>query len=61
MMARGMVIGVVLPEVGASGVPVDLGVALAGAIPDPAELHVNRLRPFLLDIIVCKPHGCGVI
>ena len=38
-----MVIGVVVPEVGASRVPVNLEVALAGAIPDPVEAHVNRL------------------
>ena len=43
MMAWGMVFGVVVPEVGASGGPVNIEVALAGAIPDPVEAHVNRL------------------
>ena len=35
--------GVVVPKVGASGVPVNLELALVGAIPDPVEAHVNRL------------------
>ena len=53
--------GVVVPEVGAYGGLVNLEVALAGAIPDPVEAHVNRLWPFLLDCIVCKTHCCIVI
>ena len=60
-MAWVIVFGVVFPEVGASGGPVNLEVALAGTIPDPVEVHVNCLRPFLLDSIVRKPHRCGVI
>ena len=40
-MAWEMVFGVVVPEVGASGAPVNLEVALVGAIPYPVELHVN--------------------
>ena len=39
VMAWGMVFGVVVPEVGDSGVPVNLELALAGAIPDPVEAH----------------------
>ena len=35
VMAWGMVFVVVVSEVGASGDPVNLEVALAGAIPDP--------------------------
>ena len=31
------------PEVGASETPVNIELALAGAIPDPVEAHVNRL------------------
>ena len=41
VMAWGVVFGVVVPEVGASGAPVNIEVALAGAILDPAEAHVN--------------------
>ena len=55
-MAWGMVFGVVVPEVGASGGAGNLEVALAGAIPDPVELHVNHLRPYPLDCIVCENH-----
>ena len=55
-MAWEMVFGVVVPEVGASGGPVNIEVALAGTIPDPVEVHVNRLWQFLIDSIVCKPH-----
>ena len=52
VMAWGMVFGVVVPEVGASRGPLYLEVALADAIPDPVEAHVNRLWPFLIDCIV---------
>ena len=61
VMAWGMVFGVLVPEVGASGLPINIEVSLAGAIPDPVVLHVNSLQPFLLDVIVCKTHCCGVI
>ena len=61
VMAWGMVFGVVVPEVSSSGGLVNLEVAMAGAIPDPVEAHVNILRPFLLYCIVCKNHCCGVI
>ena len=54
VMAWGMVFGVGVDEVGASGVPVNLELALAGAIPDPVETHVDYLIPFLLDIFVGK-------
>ena len=43
VMAWGMVFGVVVPKVGASGGPVNLELDLEGAIPDPVEAHVNRL------------------
>ena len=54
-MAWEMVFGVLVPKVGASGGPVNLEVALAGAIPDPVEAHANCLWTFLLDSIVYKP------
>ena len=41
MMAWGMVFGVVVPEVGASGGPVNLELTLTIAISDPVEAHVN--------------------
>ena len=41
VMAWSMVFGVVVAEVGASGVSVNLEVALEGAIPDPIEAHVD--------------------
>ena len=56
-----MVFCVVVSEVGAAGGPVNIEVALAGAITDPVEAHVNRLLPFLLGSIVCKSHCCGII
>ena len=43
VMDWGMVFGVVVPEVGAYGAPVNLELALTGAITDPVEVHVNRL------------------
>ena len=43
VMAWGMVFDVVVPKLGASGVPVNLEVALAGGTPDPVESRVNRV------------------
>ena len=43
MMAWGMVFGVVVPEVGASGGPVNLELTLTSTISDPVEAHVNCL------------------
>ena len=43
VMALGMVFGVVFPKVGASGGPVNLELALTGAISNPVEAHVNIL------------------
>ena len=43
VMAWGMVFGVVVPEVGASGGPVNIELDLTGAIPDPVEAHGNCL------------------
>ena len=42
-MDWGMVFGVVVPEVGASGGPVNLELTLTSAISDPVEAHVNLL------------------
>ena len=42
MMAWGMVFGVLVPNVVASGGPVNLELTLTGVIPDPVEAHVNR-------------------
>ena len=43
VMAWGMVFGVVVPKVGASGGPVNIELDLTGAIPDPVEAHGNCL------------------
>ena len=43
VMAWGMLFDVVVSEVGASGGPVNIEVALAGVIPDPVEAHVSCL------------------
>ena len=42
VMAWGMVLGVVVPEVGASGVPVNIELTLTDVIPDPVKAHINR-------------------
>ena len=41
MMAWGVVFGVVVPKVGASGGPVNLELTLTSAISDLVEVHVN--------------------
>ena len=43
MMDWGMVVGVVVPKLGASGGPVNLELTLTSAISDPVEAHVNCL------------------
>ena len=43
VLAWGVLFGVVVPKVDASGGPLNIELALAGAIPDPLEAHVNRL------------------
>ena len=43
MMAWGMVFGMVVAKVGASGPPVNLELYLVGTIPDPVEIHVDCL------------------
>ena len=43
VMAWGMVFGVLVSKVGASGGPVNIELALAGAITDPVEAHVDLL------------------
>ena len=43
MIAWGVVFGVVVPEFGASRVPVNLELTLTSAIYDPEEAHVNCL------------------
>ena len=43
VMAWGIVFGVVAPEVGASGAPVNLELTLTGAITDLVEAHVDCL------------------
>ena len=56
-----MVFGVVVTNVGASGVAVNVEVAPAGAIPDPLEAHVDCFRPFLIDGVIGKSNCCCVI
>ena len=43
MMAWGMVFGVVVSKVGASGAPVNIELTLTSEISDPLEAHVNCL------------------
>ena len=43
MMAWGIVFGAVVPEVGASGGPVNIELTLTSAISDPVEAHINCL------------------
>ena len=56
-----IVFGVVFAEVDASRGPVNIEVALAGAIPDPVEAHVDFFLSFMIDGVVSKYNFCGVI
>ena len=61
VMDWGMVFGLVVSNIGAYGAPVNIKLALAGAIPDPVEAHAECLRTFLIDGVVNKSNRGGVI
>ena len=61
MVAWGMVFDVVVAKVDATEGPEKLEVALAGAILDPDEAHFSCFWSFLLDGVVLKSNGYGVI
>ena len=56
-----MVLGVIVAQVSDSGLPVDEELTLACAVAYPIKAHVNRFRSFLLDGVVGKAVGGGVV
>ena len=61
MVCRGMMLGVIVAQVSDDGLPVDEELALACAVAHPIKAHVNRFRSFLLDGVVGKAVGGGVV
>ena len=59
-MAWGVLFGVVFVKVFYSIGPMNLELALSGAISDPVKAHVNYFQSFLLDGVVGKTNCCGV-
>ena len=60
-MAWGVLFGVVFVKVFYSIGPMNIELALSGAISDPVKAHVNYFQLFLLDGVVGKTLSCGVI
>ena len=56
-----MVIDVIVAQVSDAGMPVDEELTLACAVAYPIKAHVNRFRWFLLDGVVGKSVGGGVV
>ena len=56
-----MMLGVVVSKVSDARLPVDEELTLACAIVHPIKAHVDRFRSFLLDGVVGKAVGGGVV
>ena len=56
-----MVLCVIVAQVSDAGLPVDEELTLACAVADPIKSHVDRFQSFLLDGIVGKATGGGVV
>ena len=56
-----MILGVLITKVGDTRMPVDEELALACVIAYPIKAHVNRFQSFLLDGVVGKAIGSGVV
>ena len=56
-----MVLGVIFTQNSDAGLPVDEELSLDCAVAYPIKVHVNRFRSFLLDGVVEKAVGGGVV
>ena len=56
-----MVLVVIVAQVSDTGLPVDEELTLACAVAYPIKAHVNRFQSFLLDGVVGKAVGGGVV
>ena len=54
-------LGMIVAQVGDSGLPVDKELTSACAVDYPIKVHINRFRSFLLDGVVGKAAGGGVV
>ena len=54
-------LGVIVAQVSDARLSVDEELTLACAVAYPTKAHVDRLRPFLLDGVVGKAVGGGVV
>jgi hypothetical protein len=56
-----MVFREVVSQVGGSAFPVDKELALADAVADPIEAHVNGFGALLLDSVIGNAHGTFIV
>ena len=56
-----MLLGVIVPQVSDSGLPVDEELTLACAVAYLIKAHVDRFQSFLLDGVVGKAVGGGIV
>ena len=61
VMIRQIVFGMVITKVGTTWLSVDDKFYLAGTIADPVETNIDCFGPFLLDRIVSKDVGSGIV
>ena len=60
VMGRGVMLTVVVSQVPFSWAPIDVELALAGAVLEPIEIHIYWLCSFLFHCTVCKD-PCGSV
>ena len=56
-----MLLGVIVPQVSDSGLPVDEELTLAYVVAYPIKAHINDFRSFLLDGVVGEAFSGGVV
>lgn len=61
MMSNGVMFGVIVTLVALAGAPVNVVLFLVLAVADPEETHVKIFGMFLLESVVGKTDGCGVV
>jgi len=61
MMGCGVMFGEIISPIGDPGFPVDVELALVGAITKPIEAHVHGFRSLLFDHVIDNPAGSVVV
>jgi len=61
VVRRGEVLGVVIGKIISALLPVDAELALANAVTDPVETHINRFGAALLDGVIDETIGTSIV